>query len=107
VKAYAAKYNEPPSRYAEFGYTAANVVGAVCEALKGEVEDISRVAKEFKRVAAQIGSPSGPLAFDQYNQRIVNFYVLRTDKKDGKVVNVLVDKIGKVAQEDVWKWWRK
>jgi branched-chain amino acid transport system substrate-binding protein len=107
IKAYRGKYGEPPYRYSEYGYVAANLIGAAAEALKGEIEDISRVAKEFKRVATQIGSPSGPLAFDQYNQRIVNFYVVRTEKKDGKLANVVIDEIGKVAQEDVWKWWRK
>jgi len=107
IKAYRGKYGEPPYRYSEYGYVAANLIGAAAEALKGEIEDISRVAKEFKRVATQIGSPSGPLAFDQYNQRIVNFYVVRTEKQDGKLANVVIDEIGKVAQEDVWKWWRK
>ena len=107
IKAYRGKYGEPPYRYSEYGYTAANLIGAVTEALKGEIEDISRVAKELKRIASQIETPSGPLAFDQYNQRIVNFYVVRTEKQDGKLVNVLVDRIGRVGQEDVWKWWRK
>jgi lysophospholipid acyltransferase (LPLAT)-like uncharacterized protein len=51
--------------------------------------------------------PSGPLAFDQYNQRIVNMYVVKTEKHDGKLVNVVIDKLGKVAQTDVWKWWVK
>jgi branched-chain amino acid transport system substrate-binding protein len=107
IKAYKGKYGEPPYRYSEYGYTAANLIGAASEALKGEIEDVSRVAKEFKRVASQIEAPSGPLAFDQYNQRIINLYVVKTEKQEGKLVNAVVDRIGKVAQEDVWKWWRK
>ena len=107
IKAYRGKYGESPYRYSEYGYTAANLIGAVTEALKGEIEDIPQVAKELKRIASKIETPSGPLAFDQYNQRIVNFYVVRTEKRDGKLVNVVIDEIGKVAQEDVWKWWRK
>jgi len=107
VKAYSGKYGEPPSRYSELGYTGANLVGAVTQALKGEVEDIPRVAKELKRVATKIETPSGPLAFDQYNQRIMNMYVVKVEKRDGKLANVVIDSFGKVAQEDVWKWWRK
>ena len=107
VKAYQGKYGETPSRYSEFGYTAANVVGAVAEASKGEVEDIPRVAKEIKRVATKIETPAGPLAFDKYNQRITNIYVLKAEKMDGKLANVVIGKIEKVAQEDVWKWWNK
>ena len=108
VKAYSRKYGETPSRYSEQGYVAANLVGAVAEALKGEIEDLSRVAKELKRVATQIQVPAGgPLEFDQYNQRIVNMYVQKVEKRDGKLVNVVIDNLGKVAQEDVWKWWLK
>jgi len=107
IKAYRGKYGELPSRYSEMGYVAANMIGAVAEALKGEIQDISRTARELKRVSNQIEAPSGPLAFDQYNQRIVNMYVLKVEKRDGKLVNVVIDKLGKVTQEDVWKWWRK
>jgi branched-chain amino acid transport system substrate-binding protein len=107
VKAYSAKYGEPPSRYTMFGYTAAIVIGTVAEALKGEVEDVPRVAAEIKRIAPRIETPSGHLAFDQYNQRIANVYVQKVEKRDGRLVNVIIDKIGNVAQEDVWKWWRK
>ena len=107
MKAYQGKYGEPPYRYSEYGYTAGNMIGAAVELLKGEIEDTSRVAKEIKKVASQIEAPSGPLAFDQYNQRIINLYIVKTEKREGKVGNVVIDKIGKVAQEDVWKWWRK
>ncbi|HME41459.1 MAG TPA: ABC transporter substrate-binding protein [Syntrophorhabdales bacterium] len=107
VKAYSAKYGEPPSRYSEFGYVAAQMIGSAADALKGEVEDSSKVAKEIRRVAGKIETPSGPLAFDQYNQRISNLYVLKVEKRDGKLVNVVIDRIGRVSQEDTWKWWRK
>ena len=107
VEAYSAKYGEPPSRYSEFGYVAAQMIGAAADALKGDVEDASRVAKEIRRVAPKIETPSGPLAFDRYNQRISNLYVLKVEKREGKLENVVIDKIGRVAQEDTWKWWRK
>jgi branched-chain amino acid transport system substrate-binding protein len=107
VKAYQTKWGEVPSRYSEFGYTSASVIGAAVEALKGDIGDISRVSAEMKRVAPKIDTPSGPLAFDQYNQRIVNVYVEKVEKRDGKLVNVVIDSIGKVAQADAWKWWNK
>ena len=107
IKAYQKKYGEPPYRYSEYGYTAGSLIGGAAEALKGDIEDISKVSKEFKRISTKIGSPSGPLAFDQYHQRITNFYVVKTEKKDGKLANTVIDEMGKVSQEDVWKWWRK
>ncbi len=107
VKAYVAKYGEPPSRYSELGYSAANLVGAVADALKGEVEDVPRVAKELKSISSKVDAPSGPLTFDKYNQRITNIYVFKVEKRDGKLANVVIGNMGRVAQEDVWKWWNK
>ncbi len=107
VKAYRARNSEPPSRYSEFGYTAAELIGATADDLKGDVGDIPRVVAAARRVAPKIETPSGPLAFDQYNQRIVNVYVEKVEKRDGKLVNSIIDSIGKVAQADVWKWWNK
>jgi branched-chain amino acid transport system substrate-binding protein len=107
VKEYSAKYRKPPSRYAEFGYTAANVVGAVAQALKGAVEDPPRVAKEIMKIAPKIDTPTGPLAFDKYHQRILNEYIMKVEKRDGMPVNVVIDKIPNVAQEDVWKYWQR
>ena len=108
VKAYSSKYNgELPSRYAEFGYTAATVVGTACEALKGDVDDPAKVSKEIMRVAPKIETPAGPLAFDQYHQRILNMYIMKVEKKDGKLMNTVIDKTPPVAQSDVWKYWQK
>jgi hypothetical protein len=75
--------------------------------MKGEIEDIPRVAEAIMRLAPKIETPQGPLAFDQYHQRILNMYVLKVEKKDGKLVNAVITNLGKVAQEEVWKWWRK
>jgi branched-chain amino acid transport system substrate-binding protein len=107
VKGYSGKWGDHPSRYSEYGYTAGKMIVATIEALKGEVADSSRVAREMKAVSSKIETPSGPLAFDQYNQRTVNMYVVKTEKRDGKLVNVVIDQLGKVAQSDVWKWWNK
>lgn len=107
VKAYTAKYGEIPSRYSEFGYVSANLAGAVADALKGNLEDLDRVCSEIPKVAIKIGSPSGPLAFDKYNQRIINMYALKVEKRNGKLLNVIYDKLGTISQEEVWGWWRK
>ena len=106
VKAYSAKYGESPSRYAEYGYTAANVMSAATEALKGEVDNPSRVAQEIMKVAPRIETPAGPLAFDQYHQRILNMYIMKVEKRDGKLVNAVIDKTPPVRQADVWKYWQ-
>jgi len=45
------------------------------------------------------------LLFDGIGQRIINLYVVKTEKREAKLANIVIDKIGRVAQEDVWKWW--
>jgi branched-chain amino acid transport system substrate-binding protein len=107
VKAFRSKYGSNPTHYTEYGYVAGNLIGVAIEAVKGEVDDASRVAKELKRAANQIDSPTGVLSFDAYNQRTFTMYVMKTERRDGKLANVIVGSLGKVAQEDVWKWWRK
>jgi branched-chain amino acid transport system substrate-binding protein len=106
VKAYSAKYNDMPNRYTEFGYTAASVVGGAITAMKGDVQDPSRVAKEIMKIAPKIETPAGPLAFDQYHQRIMTMYIMKVEKKDGKLVNAVIDRVPNVAQGDVWKYWQ-
>jgi len=32
---------------------------------------------------------------------------MKVEKRDGKLVNVVIGKIEKVTQEDTWKWWNK
>ncbi len=105
VKAYMTKYGERPSRYSEFGYVAANMVGVVADSLKGNL-DFDRLCSEIPKVSSKIESPSGPLAFDKYNQRIINMYALKVEKRDGKLLNVIYDKLGRISQEEVWGWWR-
>ncbi len=110
VKAYTAKYGETPSRYSEYGYAAAKMIIAGIDAVKGDLGDVSRLAKEIKRVSSsgKIELPAGTLTIDQYNQRIVDLYVVKTEKgKDGKLYNAVIDKLGKVSQADTWKWWMK
>lgn len=110
VEAYIKKYGEspmPPNRYSETGYVAGQLIDEAAKAMKGEVKDTPRVAQELKKVVNKIRAPRGSISFDKYGQVITDMYVLRTEKKGGKLVNVIIDKIGKVSQEDTWGWWQK
>ena len=107
VKTYQTRLGEAPSPYSAKGYVAAQVIWAAIESLQGDVENIDRVAEAIKKVAPSIETPSGPVAFDQYNQRVVEMYVAKVDKRGGKLANVITDKLSRVSQADVWKWWNK
>lgn len=107
VAAYTKKTGEDTNRYAEYGYTAGLVIVEAAKALNGDVDDVKKVSKAIRSVSSKIVTPSGPLEFDQYNQRTTNIYIVKTEKQNGKLVNVVIDKLGKVSQEDTWKWWNK
>jgi branched-chain amino acid transport system substrate-binding protein len=107
VKVYQSKWGEPPSPYSAKGYVAAQLIGAAIDAMKGDIEDTDRLAETIRKVASTVETPTGPLAFDQYNQRIMNMYVAKVEKRNGKLANVMTDNLGKVSQADTWKWWMK
>ncbi|MFH1235725.1 MAG: hypothetical protein V1685_02180 [Parcubacteria group bacterium] len=54
---------------------------------------------------------SGMTARDMRNSRHgfmpLFVYILKVDKRDGKLVNTVIDKTATVSQADVWKYWRK
>jgi len=36
----------------------------------------------------------------------MTMYILKVEKRDGKLVNAVIDRIPSVAQADVWKYWQ-
>jgi hypothetical protein len=55
----------------------------------------------------RIKLPRGPMRFDAYRQAIIPIYITRTERKGGRIVNVVIDKIPDVSQEATWAWWNK
>jgi len=105
VEAYSGAYDEAPSHYSEYGYVAGQMILAVVDSLNGDLGSASNVSNEIMQIASDIVTPSGPLAFDEYRQRIVTERVQKVEMgEDGQVQNVVFDTIGEVAQEDVWGW---
>jgi branched-chain amino acid transport system substrate-binding protein len=107
VAAYQKRFKESPSHYSEYGYVAGKMIVAALNATKGNVDDVEKLSKAMAAASSKLQAPSGPLSFDKYNQRVVNMYVQRVDKKDGKLVNTIVANLGRVTQEDTWTWWQK
>lgn len=108
VADYERRYGGPwPTRYSELGYTSALLIAAAVESLKGELGDKARLRETLRAAITKIRPPRGPVRFDAYRQVITTIYVLRVERRGGRLVNAIVDEIPNVAQEAVWKWWQK
>ena len=107
VRDYEQAYKTWPSRYSEAGWTAASLVSAAVDELKGDLSDRQRVREALRSSLPKVKSPAGPVEFDQYRQVIRPLYVLRTERQGGRMVNAIVDKIPAVSQEATWGFWKK
>jgi hypothetical protein len=47
------------------------------------------------------------MQFDAYRQAITPIYITRTQKKAGRIANIVIDTLPGVTQEATWGWWNK
>lgn len=99
VNSYRAKYGEDPNMFAEQGYVAAIVIVEALEACRGDVKDTEKLLDCIRKV--EFNAPRGPFRFEQATQNVVfNTYIRRTEKRDGLLVNTVIETIPDVA--DRW-----
>lgn len=99
MQAYEAAHGTWPSRYSECGWIAAALIAAVA----GE----SNVREALKNALPRIKAPRGPMRFDAYRQAITPIDITRTEDRQGRIVNVVIDAIAGVTQESTWGWWNR
>jgi branched-chain amino acid transport system substrate-binding protein len=107
VRDYDAAYRSWPSRYSECGWTAAALIATALDTLEGDLGDRSRVRDALKNALPMIKPPRGPMRFDDYRQAITPIYITRTEWKNGRMLNVVIDKFPAVSQKATWGWWNK
>lgn len=107
VELYQRKFRQVPYRYSEYGYTAGKLILAGLQAMRGDTSSPEELARAMRRAAQKVLTPVGPLRFDRWNQRIFDIYVLQVERREGRLVNVPIDRLGRIAQVDVWQWWRR
>jgi branched-chain amino acid transport system substrate-binding protein len=97
VKAYMAKYKEPPSVFAEQGYIGAKVIAMALDAVKGNVENTDAFLAAMRKV--KFTAPQGPFSFDANQNAIIPVYIREVRKVDGRYASVVIDTIPNVDQE--------
>jgi len=96
VAAYRAKYGTEPGYAGEAGYVAARLLVDSVKAVNGAIEQTDRFLSAIKK--ADFAAPRGPFKFDDYQNPIMNAYILKVEKVGGKLQNTVIDTIPNVGQ---------
>lgn len=94
--AFRAENKYDPGFYAAATYVNGAVFQAAVEAVKGKVEDKEAFMKALR--ATKVESARGPVAFDDYGNVVGNVYIRKVERKDGRLVNAVVQTYPNVSQ---------
>lgn len=94
--AFRAENKYDPGFYAAATYVNGAVFQAAVEAVKGKVEDKEAFMKALR--ATRVESARGPVAFDDYGNVVGNVYIRKVERKDGRLVNAVVQTYPNVSQ---------
>lgn len=95
--AYEAKYKQVPSYYSEGTYVAGVALKAALEATGGDIENVDRFLTALRRVDLS-DSPRGPMKFDAYGNPIMNIYVRKVEKVNGRLQNTVIHTFPNISQ---------
>lgn len=89
-----AKYD--PGFYAAATYTDAAVLEAALKAVQGKIEDKQGFTKALRGV--KVDTVRGPVQFDQYGNVVGNVYIRKVERKEGRLVNTVIQTYPNVSQ---------
>jgi branched-chain amino acid transport system substrate-binding protein len=95
--AYEAKYKQIPSYYSEGTYVAGVALKAALEAVGGDIENVDKFLAALRRVDLS-ESPRGPMRFDDYGNPIMNIYVRKVERVNGRLQNTVIHTFPMVSQ---------
>ena len=83
--------------YAACFYANGQVIEAALAKTGGKSDDADQLVKAVRTVALA-DTPRGPLSFDDYGNAVIDVYVRRAEKQNGKMVNKTIKTYNKVSQ---------
>ncbi len=89
-----AKYD--PGFYAAATYTNGAVLQAALEVVKGKIEDKPAFMKALR--ATKVDTCRGPVSFDSYGNVVGNIYIRKVERKEGRLVNAVIQTYPNVSQ---------
>jgi len=97
VAAIEKEYGVTPGFYTAGTYTAGLFLEDAMKAIGGRFEDKAAFVRALHNVRLTHG-PMGPIRIDEYGKPILNIYIRKVERKDGKLVNTIVETFKDVSQ---------
>jgi branched-chain amino acid transport system substrate-binding protein len=101
VQAVQDEYKVVPGFYTAGTYTAALFLEDALKAIDGKFENGAAFVRALHEVRLTRG-PMGPIRVDEYGKPILNVYVRKVERKDGVLVNTILQTFPDVGQ--FWKY---
>jgi len=101
VQAVLDEYKVVPGFYTAGTYTAGLFLEDALKAINGKFEDKAAFVRALHSVRLARG-PMGPIRVDEYGKPILNIYIRKVERKNGTLVNSIVETIPDVGQ--FWKY---
>jgi branched-chain amino acid transport system substrate-binding protein len=97
VEAMQKEYGVIPGFYTVGTYTAGLFLEQALKSIEGKFEDKKAFVKALHSVKLTEG-PIGPIQLDEYGKPVLNIYIRKVERKDGKLVNSIVETVAGVSQ---------
>ena len=101
VQAVLDEYKVVPGFYTAGTYTAGLFLEDALKAINGKFEDSAAFVRALHNVRLTRG-PMGPIRVDEYGKPILNIYIRKVERKNGALVNTIVETVPEVGQ--FWKY---
>jgi len=101
VQAVVDEYKVVPGFYTAGTYTAGLFLEEALKAINGRFEDGAALVRALHGARLTRG-PMGPIRVDEFGKPILNIYIRKVERRDGALVNTIVDTIPDVSQ--FWKY---
>jgi len=97
VDAVVKEYKVVPGFYTAGTYVSAMFLEAALTAIGGKFDDKAAFVRSLHNVRLT-SSPMGPIRIDEYGKPILNIYVRKVERKDGRLVNTIIATFPEVSQ---------
>jgi branched-chain amino acid transport system substrate-binding protein len=97
VKAIQAEYKATPGFYTAGTYTAGLWLEEALKIVKGRFEDKPAFLRALHSAKLTSG-PMGPILLDEYSKPVLNIYIRKVERKDGQLVNSIIETFPAVTQ---------
>ncbi|HEX9462896.1 MAG TPA: ABC transporter substrate-binding protein [Alphaproteobacteria bacterium] len=95
--AYAAKYKEPATQYAEYGYVAAQVLDHALKTVDGNAQDRDKLREAMLKVKFE--APRGPFSFNPDTQNpILDVYIREAVEIDGRIGSKILKTLPQIRE---------